>query len=125
MPREGGLGELGGQVGASSGDSLLHRNFPFRIELHFKLHQAGGVDSIPSVWGLGSQPFELRRGRGEARDNGEIGTYILSRNVLRGALAVIGCLARARTSSAQSYRTQSPEVKFLATCPPEPLGPGL
>lgn len=58
--------------GASSGDSLLHRNLPFRVELHLKLHQAGGVDSGPSVWGLGSQPFELRRGGGkEAGGSGE------------------------------------------------------
>lgn len=51
-------------VRTSAGDSLLHGNLPFRVELHLKLHQAGGVDSGPSVWGLGSQPLELRRGGG-------------------------------------------------------------
>lgn len=72
--------------------------------------------SSPSVWRLVSQPLELRQGGEEEAGSGETDTYILSRNVLREALAVIGCLARASTSSAQSYRTQSPEVKLLVTC---------
>lgn len=35
-----------------------------------------------------------------------LGAYILSRNVMRGALAVSGCLAKVRTSSAQSCRAR-------------------
>jgi hypothetical protein len=37
------------------------------------------------------------------------GSYILSRKVLRGALVVAGCLAKASTSSAQSCRTTNPD----------------
>lgn len=57
----------------------------------------------------------------------QAGTYILSRKVLREALAVSGCLTRASTSSAQSCRTpehssQAPDLKDACTTPwPRPV----
>lgn len=99
LKREG-LGSWVEVWGGSWGDSLLHRNLPFRVQLHLELHQAGGIESSPSGCGAGT-PGPRAKARWA-------GTYILSRNVLRGALAVSGCLARASTSSAQSCRTTEP-----------------
>lgn len=53
LEREG-FGELGRSVGRGRGDSLLHRNLPFRVELHLELHQAGGAESSLSGPGAGT-----------------------------------------------------------------------
>lgn len=95
LAREG-FGELGGSVGRIREDSLLHRNLPFRVQLHLELHQAGGTEGSLSGPGLAhSAPQPKAR---------QAGTHILSRKVLREVLDVRGCLTRASTSSAQSCR---------------------
>lgn len=53
LEREG-FGKLGRNVGKGRGDSLLHRNLPFRVELHLELHQAGGAESSLSSSGAGT-----------------------------------------------------------------------
>jgi hypothetical protein len=41
MPEEEGLGSWVEIWGGIWGDSLLHWNLPFRVQLHLELHQAG------------------------------------------------------------------------------------
>lgn len=104
------LGSSEAMWGGSRGDSLLHRNLPFRVELHPELHQADGQKAARQGPGLAPLAPQAK-----AR---LAGTYILSRKVLRQALAVSGCLARARTSSAQACRT--PEHSSQHPPPPPP-----
>lgn len=59
----GGCGEPGGSVGRGWGDSLLHRNLPFGVELHLELHQAGGQKAACQALGWHPQPPTLRPGR--------------------------------------------------------------
>ena len=46
--RRKALGSWAQVWGGNRAGSLLHRNLPFRIELHFELHQAGGAESNAS-----------------------------------------------------------------------------
>lgn len=42
------LGSRAEVWGGNRAGSLLHRNLPFRVELHLELHQAGGAESKAS-----------------------------------------------------------------------------
>ena len=122
LEREG-LEELGGGEGRMRGEGIGETHF-------FTGIFPSGLSCILSFTRLvgrkqpvRAQSCTLNPACTKAR---QVGTYILSRKVLREALAVSGCLARASTSSAQSCRTpehsgQVPHPRGATT----PHSPGL
>lgn len=93
-----GFRELGGSVGRERETHFFTGILPSGLSCILSFTRLVGQKTPVRPWGWHSVPHS---------EAGPAGTYILSRKVVRGALAVSGCLARASISSAQSCGTRA------------------